>query len=131
MHILVLNTTVHNVCITGDLRTAEDLITREIDENDNNHELYAKRSVVRTRSSDWDDALQDVVKVRYSIYHDALDDRSTQLCRIVYCHSALVIRLHFQGYCPLPQQAALRRMAFDFASICSNRDPMLVLIFYY
>ncbi|KAG0701870.1 hypothetical protein DFH29DRAFT_539643 [Suillus ampliporus] len=59
--ILAVNTTVRNACITGDLHTAEDLLTQELDADDNNHDSYAIRSVVRARNSQQYLALQDSV----------------------------------------------------------------------
>ncbi|KAG0706091.1 hypothetical protein DFH29DRAFT_1025833 [Suillus ampliporus] len=60
--VLAINPTVHNAIIAGDLHAAEDLLTQGIDADDYNHELYANRSVVRARNSEWDSALQDAVK---------------------------------------------------------------------
>ncbi|KAG0701427.1 hypothetical protein DFH29DRAFT_1000285 [Suillus ampliporus] len=62
MQIFAVNTTIYNACIAGDLHTAEELLTQEIDADDNRHDSYANRSVVRARNSDWDNALQDAVK---------------------------------------------------------------------
>jgi hypothetical protein len=58
-------TTARTACIDGDLFTAEDLLTQDINANDN-HISYAHRSFVRTRRYNWDHALQDAIKVRYT-----------------------------------------------------------------
>ncbi|KAG2151587.1 WD40-repeat-containing domain protein [Suillus bovinus] len=49
---------------SGDLHIIEDLLTHEIDfdEDDNRRDTFANRSIVRARRSDWDYALQDAVK---------------------------------------------------------------------
>ncbi|KAG0698020.1 hypothetical protein DFH29DRAFT_124342 [Suillus ampliporus] len=60
--ILAINTTVRNACITGDLPTAESLLTQEIDADGNNYNSYANRSFVMARKSNWDRALQDALK---------------------------------------------------------------------
>jgi WD40 repeat protein len=62
--ILAMNTTVRNACITGDLPTAEELLTQAIDVNGDNHRSYAVRAVVMARKLDWDNALRDATKVR-------------------------------------------------------------------
>ncbi|KAG1745701.1 WD40-repeat-containing domain protein [Suillus lakei] len=60
--ILVINTMVRNACIAGDLHTAEELLTQEINADNTNYNSYANRSVVRARNSQWDYALQDAVE---------------------------------------------------------------------
>jgi len=59
-----MNTMISNACIKGDLSTAEELISQEIDANGENYRLYANRSVVLARRLDWDHALDDASKVR-------------------------------------------------------------------
>ncbi|KAG2151516.1 hypothetical protein DEU56DRAFT_908357 [Suillus clintonianus] len=54
--------TVWDACIAGDLHTAEELLTQEIDEDGGGNDSYAIRSLVRARNFEWDDALQDAVK---------------------------------------------------------------------
>ena len=44
---------------------AEDLLTQEIDV-DRNLNSYANRSFVRARRGDWDGALRDALRVRFS-----------------------------------------------------------------
>jgi WD40 repeat protein len=62
--ILAMNMTVRNACITGDLPTAEELLTQAIDVNGDNYRSYAIRAVVMARKLDWDNALRDATKVR-------------------------------------------------------------------
>jgi len=62
--ILSINTTTHNACMTGDLTTAEQLLTRDINVDANNHTSHANRSFVMARKHDWDHALHDAIKVR-------------------------------------------------------------------
>lgn len=62
--IFPINTTAYNACIAGDLSTAEQLFTREINTDANNYASYANRSFVMARKCDWDYALQDAIEVR-------------------------------------------------------------------
>jgi len=65
MQILVINTTVRNACMSGDLlATAEELLTQDIDANPDNYNSYANRAIVLARIAKWDHALQDADKVR-------------------------------------------------------------------
>jgi hypothetical protein len=64
MQMLAMNTVVRNACINGDLPTAEELLTQEIDANDNDYNSYANRSIVMARKLDWNRALDDATKVR-------------------------------------------------------------------
>ncbi|KAG1731764.1 hypothetical protein EDB19DRAFT_1317616 [Suillus lakei] len=54
--------TVWDASVAGDLHTAEELLTQDIDKDGNKDNSYAIRSVVRARNSEWDNALQDAVK---------------------------------------------------------------------
>jgi len=54
---------VHSACISGDLPTAEDLLTQEINANGDNYRSYANRSIVMARKLDWDQALHNANKV--------------------------------------------------------------------
>jgi hypothetical protein len=56
-------TTARDACVTGDPDTAEELLTQEIDTDDNPHTSYAHRSFVMARKHNWDHALQDALKV--------------------------------------------------------------------
>ncbi|KAG1789035.1 uncharacterized protein HD556DRAFT_828571 [Suillus plorans] len=58
---LPINPMVRNACITGDLHTAEEILTQKIDTDGDNCDSYASRSVVMARNSDWDQALRDAV----------------------------------------------------------------------
>jgi WD40 repeat protein len=72
IQILATNPTVRNACISGDLSTAEELLTHEIDADGDNYRSYANRSVVMARKLDWDHALDDATKVRRTdlVHHD-------------------------------------------------------------
>lgn len=60
--ILDINPEVRDACITGDLRTAEELLTKEIDADADNYNSYAHRSIIMARQQDWDHALNDAIK---------------------------------------------------------------------
>lgn len=60
--ILDINAEVRDACITGDLRTAEELLTKEIDADADNYNSYANRSIIMARQLDWDHALNDAIK---------------------------------------------------------------------
>jgi hypothetical protein len=45
---------------------AEDLLTQEIDSDADNYNSYANRSFVMARKPDWDSALHDALKVRWT-----------------------------------------------------------------
>jgi thiamine pyrophosphokinase len=59
--ILVI-TTARDACLTGDLSTAEELLTQEIDTDADSYISYANRSFVMARKRDWDHALDDAIK---------------------------------------------------------------------
>ncbi|KAG1888599.1 hypothetical protein F4604DRAFT_2024111 [Suillus subluteus] len=62
-HILAINMEPHNACMTGDLSTAEELLTQEIQSSGvNDHHSHTNRSCVMARKHDWDHALQDALK---------------------------------------------------------------------
>jgi hypothetical protein len=67
MQILTINTTARDACISGDLLTAEKLLTQDIGADGNDYNSYANRSFVKARNSDWDCALEDALKVRCTI----------------------------------------------------------------
>jgi hypothetical protein len=56
-------TTARHACITGDLPTAEELLTRNIHTDANDYTSYAHRSFVMARQHNWDHALQDAINV--------------------------------------------------------------------
>jgi tetratricopeptide (TPR) repeat protein len=62
LKILAIDMTIRNACITGDLTTAEQLLTQEIDVDANSCTSYANRSFVMARQLDWDRALHDANK---------------------------------------------------------------------
>ncbi|KAG1785781.1 uncharacterized protein HD556DRAFT_1456313 [Suillus plorans] len=55
-------TTSRIACLNGDLSTAEELLTQDINTSPNNHTSYAHRSFVMARKCDWDRALLDAIK---------------------------------------------------------------------
>jgi WD40 repeat protein len=60
----ILATTIaRDACITGDLPTAEELLSQDIHTNANNYTSYAHRSFVMARKHAWDHALEDAIKV--------------------------------------------------------------------
>ncbi|KAG2335491.1 WD40 repeat-like protein [Suillus weaverae] len=62
--IRAVNTTARDACITGDLVTADRLLTQEINADSNDYNYYASRSFLMARKADWDRALDDALKVR-------------------------------------------------------------------
>lgn len=58
--------TAYNACITGDLSTAEQLFTRDVNADSSNYTSYANRSFIMARRRNWDHALQDAIKVRWT-----------------------------------------------------------------
>ncbi|KAG0695826.1 hypothetical protein DFH29DRAFT_1005099 [Suillus ampliporus] len=60
--ILAIDTTARNACIAGDLPTAEDMLTQDINIDGNDYNAYANRSFVRARKLEWDPALHDALK---------------------------------------------------------------------
>jgi hypothetical protein len=64
--IFAITATVRSACVTGDLSTAEELLTQEIDADVNNYVSYANRAFVMARKLNWDHALQDANKARYT-----------------------------------------------------------------
>jgi len=64
---------VRTACIAGSLDTAEELLTKDIDANADDFDSYASRSLVKARKGEWDNALQDAVKVRYITYRHGLN----------------------------------------------------------
>jgi hypothetical protein len=66
MQILGINAAVRNACINGNLATAKELLTKEIDADADNYNSYANRSIIMMRQLDWDHALHDAIKVGYA-----------------------------------------------------------------
>jgi hypothetical protein len=67
MQILTIDTTSRDACISGDLLTAEKLLTQDISADSNDYNSYANRSFVKARNSDWDCALEDALDVRCTV----------------------------------------------------------------
>ncbi|KAG2346441.1 WD40 repeat-like protein [Suillus weaverae] len=101
-----IKTTIRN---SGDLDVIEDLLTHEIDfdEDDNRRDTYANRSVVRARKSKWDDALQDAVK---SI--------AIQPSLLGYISKGIALCGKKQLWDAME--------SFDFAFVFSNSDPNII-----
>lgn len=104
--ILTITTTARNACVVGDLSTAEELLTKEIDADINNYTSYANRAFVMARKLDWDHALQDAIK-SISIKPSLLGyiSKSIALCG--------------KG------QIGDARKAFDFAFVSANGDSRI------
>jgi hypothetical protein len=62
VQVLAINSA-RDACITGDLPTAEELLTQEIRTDANNYTSYAHRSFIMARKHAWDHALEDAIKV--------------------------------------------------------------------
>jgi hypothetical protein len=67
MQILTINTIARDACISGDLLTADKLLTQYIGADGNDYSSYANRSFVKARNSNWDCALGDALKVRCTV----------------------------------------------------------------
>src|SRR6267154_432898 len=92
MQILAIRAIARNACITGDLPTAEELLTQEIDADGDNYNSYANRSFVMARKLHWDRALHDAIKVRYT---DPSCPILADFDGVIVCqHSAFIDRLH-------------------------------------
>jgi tetratricopeptide (TPR) repeat protein len=109
-HILTMNLEPRNACITGDLSTAEELLTKEIQASGvNNHQSYANRSFVMARKYDWDHALEDALQ-SVSLH--------PSLTGYISKGIALCGKNHLQD--------AIR--AFDLASVFTNSDSETTLL---
>ncbi|KAG0708661.1 hypothetical protein DFH29DRAFT_427152 [Suillus ampliporus] len=105
--IFAMNTSTRNACIAGDLSTAEEIFTQEINADASNFNSYANRSLVMARRDDWDNALDDAIK-------------------------SITIQPSLTGY--ISQGIALcgkgqvrdARIAFDLASMFTNEDSKIV-----
>lgn len=127
MQILVIQKTLRDAPVTtGVLDAAEELLTQEIDADDNNYESYANRSVVRARRAEWENALQDATKVSYSAYPEATDDS--------FISQSIAIQPSLLGFiskgialCGIGQNRIWDAMeAFDLAFIFYNHNPIIV-----
>ncbi|KAG2358956.1 quinon protein alcohol dehydrogenase-like superfamily [Suillus spraguei] len=101
--ILAITTTARNACVTGDLSTAEEWLTKEIDADINNYTSYANRAFVMARKLDWDHALQDAIK-------------SVTIKPSLLGYISKGIALYGKG------QIRDARKAFDFAFVSANGD---------
>ncbi|KAG2055130.1 WD40 repeat-like protein [Suillus hirtellus] len=61
--VVAMNSTVRNACIAGDWSTAIKVLNLDIDSNANST-AYANRAFVMARKCDWNQALQDAIRVR-------------------------------------------------------------------
>ncbi|KIK35170.1 hypothetical protein CY34DRAFT_17193 [Suillus luteus UH-Slu-Lm8-n1] len=57
--------TARHACVTGDLSTAEKLLTQYIHTDANDYTSYADRSFVMARQHDWDHAHDDAIKANF------------------------------------------------------------------
>ncbi|KAG1747253.1 uncharacterized protein EDB91DRAFT_1345292 [Suillus paluster] len=60
--ILSVNATAHDACIAGDLSTAEEVFTQEINADECDYTSFANRSFIMARKHDYDHALEDATK---------------------------------------------------------------------
>lgn len=109
--ILPVTTTVREAFITGDLSTAEKLLTQEIEADTNNYISYANRSLVMARIVDWDRALQNALK-SLSIQPSLIGyiAKGSALCGKQHVHDA--------------------RTAFDLAFTFANGDSKTTLLLF-
>lgn len=109
--ILPVTTTVREAFITGDLSTAEKLLTQEIEADASNHISYANRSLVMARYFDWARALQDAVK-SLSMQPSLIGyiAKGSALCGQQHVHDA--------------------RTAFDLAFTFANGDSKTTLLLF-
>jgi hypothetical protein len=64
-----MNSTARDACITGNLTSAQELLTHEIETDVNDYASYANRSFVMARKHDWDRALDDAIKASMTAIH--------------------------------------------------------------
>ncbi|KAG2338654.1 WD40 repeat-like protein [Suillus weaverae] len=99
-------TTARNACLTGDLSTAEELLTQEIVTDPNEYTSYANRSFVMARKHNWDHALDDAIK-------------SITIKPSLTGYISKGIALCGKG------QVREARIAFDVASILTNQNSII------
>ncbi|KIK31522.1 hypothetical protein CY34DRAFT_19838 [Suillus luteus UH-Slu-Lm8-n1] len=97
--------TARDACITGDLLTAEELLSQDIRTDANNYTSYANRSFAMARKHAWDLALED-----------AIMSISIQPSLVGYISKG--IALCGKGYI---QEA---RATFDVATMFTNQDSI-------
>ncbi|KAG2354047.1 hypothetical protein BDR07DRAFT_638530 [Suillus spraguei] len=101
--IISITTAVREALIMGDLLTAEELLTKDINTDSNNYTSYSQRSFIMYRQHKWDHALQDANK-SISI--------QPSLTGYISKGFALCGRDYVQG----------ARAAFDVASMYTDQD---------
>jgi tetratricopeptide (TPR) repeat protein len=104
--ILIINTAACNACIAGDVSTAEELFTEEINASAN-YTSYANRSLIMARKRNWDQALNDAIKS--VAVHPSLGG-----------YISKGIALCGQG------KVRDARIAFDLASMFTNEDSKIL-----
>jgi hypothetical protein len=102
---VLADTTARHACVTGDLPTAEVLLSLDIHTDANNYTSYAHSSFVMARKHAWDLALEDAIKASYIDPSWPWYDGLTFIRDIVYQHSALIDWLHLQRHRPLRQRS--------------------------
>jgi hypothetical protein len=53
--------------LTKNLTTAQELLTQQINVDENNHNAYTNRSFILARKGHWNGALYDALRVRNSV----------------------------------------------------------------
>ncbi|KAG2355211.1 hypothetical protein BDR07DRAFT_556666 [Suillus spraguei] len=101
--------TAHNACVAGDLSTAEQMFTQDINTGANNYTSYANRSFVMARKRAWDHALQDATK-------------SISIQPSLTGYISKGIALYGKGH------IRDARTAFDLASTFANEDSKIMLL---
>ncbi|KAG1787199.1 uncharacterized protein HD556DRAFT_1530619 [Suillus plorans] len=81
-------TTARDACLTGDLSLAEELLTQEIHANADDFTSYANRSFVMARKHNWDNALEDAIKVFQAIALFNADQHEEAMLLIKYLDAA-------------------------------------------
>jgi hypothetical protein len=90
--LLAITKTIRIASITGDLTTAEKVLTQEITADTKNFASYANRSFVMARKLSWENALQDANKVT-TIHHSLVRNSL-----ILMAAQSLAIRTSLAGY---------------------------------
>jgi hypothetical protein len=101
--LLAITKTTQIASITGDLSTAEKILTQEIIADIKNFASYANRSFVMARKLNWENALQDATKVK-TTQHAQLKIADLDGFAVP-CHTPIVGWVYRQGYCPLRKAA--------------------------
>ncbi|KAG2738605.1 WD40 repeat-like protein [Suillus brevipes Sb2] len=106
-HSKILATTIaRDACITGDLPTAEELLSQDIHIDANNYTSYAHRSFVMARKHAWDHALEDAIKsISIRPSSTGYISKGIALCGKGHIREA--------------------RIAFDIASVFTNQDSKI------